>query len=85
MASGGGDVFLAIGTTSPLQNYRRDNLFHRDDEKMWVKINLNPYRYVCSFYRPPNTSVDTDSLHIAVCYISPSHLQQSFKSFSVKE
>ena len=55
--SSGGGVFLAIRNNL---FFTEEPSFHGDTEMVWVKLCLDKLKpiYVCSFYRPPNTSMD---------------------------
>ena len=55
--SSGGDVFLAIRNNL---FFTEEPSFHGDIEIVCVKLCLDKLKpiYVCSFYRPPNTSMD---------------------------
>jgi len=56
--SSGGGVFLAIRNNLL---FLEEPIFHGDTEMVWVKLCLDKSKpiYICSFYRPPNTSVDS--------------------------
>ena len=55
--SSGGGVFLAIRNHL---FFTEESSFHVGTEMVWVKLCLDKFKpiYVCSFCRPPNTSMD---------------------------